>query len=223
MKNKKLQFLSNLFPFRGLRDKTLETIFSEFDYSITEFSRGDVIYSPENYQRKIGFVLDGECEVMRIRSDGDPVFLNTLSRYGSFGILSFLSQDAEYPTQIKALRASSVLFISGDDMLAIIKKYPTVAMNVIAFLAERVSFLNKKMATFSEKSTSQKLASYLMRKFGESGSEFSVSRTRISAEINIGRASLYRDLDTFEKENLIKVNQKKIIIISPEGLERKIK
>ncbi len=219
MHNNELQFISKLFPFENIDHNTLEAVLSSISYSKIDFLKGDIIYSPENFQSKIGFIVDGECEVMRIRADGDSVFLNKISKYGSFGILSFLSPEKEYPTQIKALKTSTVLFISGEDMISVMKEYPEISMNVIKFLAERLIFLNKKMATFSEKSTAGKLASYLLTKLRESGNEFTASRTSISAEIDVGRASLYRDLEYFENENLIKTVGKKIIILSREGLE----
>ncbi len=214
-----LLFISKLFPFVGISKKTIMSIFSDLSYSKMEFSKSDVIYSPENYQMKIGFIIDGECEVMRIRSNGDHVYLNKLSKYDSFGILSFLSSEKEFPTQIMAMKQTTVLFISGADMLNVIKNYTDISFNVIKFLSDRVAFLNKKMATFSEKSTSGKLASYLLAKVRENGFEFSESRTAISEKIDVGRASLYRDLEYFEKENIIKTDGKKIIVLSPERLE----
>lgn len=215
-----LDFLSRIFPFKNLKERTLNAIFSEIDYSVERFSRGDVIFSPSCFQKKVGFVISGECEVEKPTDGDDGISLNILSRYASFGILSVLSEGAEYPTRIKAKKSASVLFISGEDMLAVIKKYPTVSMNVISFLADRISFLNKKVSTFSERSTSKKLASYLLLKFKESGERVSVSRTRISSEIGVGRASLYRDLSTFEDKGLISLSAKEIIINCPEGLER---
>lgn len=220
MQAEHIEFISRLFPFKGLKEKTIEMIFAEIDYSIEEFRKGDIIFSPSSYQKKIGFVIDGECEVSKVRSEFDSLPLNTLTRYSSFGIMAILCQEAEYPTRISASKLSTVLFINGNDMLATIKKYPTVSMNVIAFLADRISFLNKKIATFSGKSTSEKLATFLLDKYHDMGECICISKTKLSAQINVGRASLYRDLDAFEAESLIKVEPKRIIIISPEGLER---
>ena len=112
------------------------------------------------------------------------------------------------------------MFIGGDDLIAIIKGYPEVSMNVIKFLTSRITFLNTKVATFSEKSTVQKLAYYLLSKYRECGSTIKVSRTTLAAELGVGRASVYRDLDHLFQKQLIEINQKEIIIKCPEGLER---
>lgn len=218
-----IEFASELFPFKNLKEKTLSLIFSEIKYSVSTFQKGDTVFSKESYRKTVGFVMEGECEVEKKRSDGDLIPLNSLPKYASFGILSLFSPEAEFPTIIAAVRPSKILFIDGSDMLSIIRKYPTVSMNVVTFLAGRIAFLNKKIETFSGRSTMEKLATYLIAKYKENGSETTVTRTKLSAEIGVGRASLYRDLDYFESNGLIKTEQKKIIIICPEGLERILK
>ena len=112
------------------------------------------------------------------------------------------------------------MFISGDDLIAMIKKHPEVSLNVIKFLTSRITFLNTKVATFSEKSTVQKLAYYLLSKQREFGNTVKISRTTLAAELGVGRASIYRDLDTLSQKGLVEINQKEIIIKCPEGLER---
>lgn len=215
-----IDFASRLFPFKNIKTKNLEAIFSEISYTVSKFSKGEIIFSPSNFQKKVGFIIEGECEIQKLKDEDSCVPLNTLSRYASFGILSVLSPNSEYPTRIISTKQTSVLFICAEDMIAVIKKYPTIAMNVISFLTTRISFLNQKIDTFSEKSTLKKLSSYLLNKFHESGEKITVSRTKLSAEIGVGRASLYRDLETLESKNVIKTNQKEIIIICPKGLER---
>lgn len=215
-------FLSKTFLFQNMDSEEIKSIVSSAKYFVSDFSRDDIIYSSESNEKILGFIIDGSCEVMRLRNDADAISLNTLSKNAAFGILSFLTEE-EYPTQIVAKRKTTVLFFRGNDILSIISQNPKVGMNVIKFLGERISFLNKRIATFSEKSTLQRLASYLLAQYEKHGYEFSVSRTKISTEINVGRASLYRDLTLLENEKIIKSEQKKIIIICPEGLERKIK
>ena len=214
--------ICELFPFKGIKEQSLQSIIDDIHPEICEFSRGDIIFSPSSYQEKIGFVIDGECEVGRPRADDDSVLLNLLTRYSSFGILAILAPAAEFPTLIRARKKSKILFIPGKDMISVIKRYPTVAMNVISFLAERISFLNRRIATFSGKTVEEKLASYLLSHKSESA-EIPLSGTKIASAINVGRASLYRTLDSFESSGIIILEDKKIIIKCPEGLERILK
>jgi len=220
MERELIKFISELFIFKGAKPEVVEEIYGSYNFALESFSKGDVIFSPDNFQKNIGFVVSGECRVERLREDGDSVFLNTLKRYDSFGILAVLSSDSEYPTRIVSAKSTSIFFMNGNDLIAIVKKYPEIAYNVITFLTSRIAFLNKKIATFSGKNTTQKLASYLLTKQRENGTVIKISRTKLASELGIGRASVYRDLDLLEDKGLIQINQKEIIIKCPEGLER---
>lgn len=220
MKLIRLDFISKLFPFKDLKDSTLRAIFADSKYSVMHFSKGDIVLSQKTDNRCVGFVIDGECSI-ETKCNGDGgVTLNRVSKYGSFGILSVFSDDLEYPTVIYAASACDILFISADEMTRIIKKYPTVAMNVIKFLADRIAFLNSRIKTFSEKTTLEKLAAYLLYRYAESGEEIEISKTALASEIGVGRASLYRDLDTLVNDGIIALKNKTVIIICPKGLER---
>lgn len=210
-----------LFLFDSLAPDTVSKIFSEIDYRIESYRRGDIISSPSQPPDGIGFILEGECKVSRHRGDAEPLQLNLLPRYSSFGILSVFSDTEEFPTEISASRPTKILFIPKKDMIDLCRGYPDIAMKVIGFMADRISFLNSKVSTFSEKSTLQKLVNYLLTKYRKIGDTITCARTDISTEISVGRASLYRDLATLESEGLIKIESKKIYIIDPEGLERK--
>ena len=92
---------------------------------------------------------------------------------------------------------------------------------MINFLAGRISFLNKKIATFSGTRVEDRLAAFLIceaEKHGESSFPFNCQKT--AKEINAGRASVYRALSAFEDSGLISLVDKKIYIKDLQGLER---
>lgn len=197
----------------------LEKIISTVTIEDMDFKKGEVIFSPTNHPEKIAFIASGECIVERVRTS-DTIPLNILKKSDSFGILSIFSSGEEYPTRIKALTPARVLFINKDDIVGLVKRYSQIAMNVIGFLSGRIEFLNKKIAAFSGKSVEERLATYLLEKKKLHGCEFSFSPTAVALTLNVGRASLYRAIDSLTKLGYIKSETKKIVIICPEGLER---
>ena len=221
MSQKNMEILLDTFIFSSILPKDALNILSEINYEVKTFSNGDSIYSPSHYEKKIGFVLAGECVINKLKSDGSLVPLNVIKPGDSFGILAVLSCKNEYPTQIVASRNSEILFISQNDFFAVIKKHSEVAMNVISFLSEKISFLNSKISTFTSDNVEQKLASYLFSLCSKiEKNEFEFNRKRTAEIINTGRASLYRALDSLSNQKLISYDNKKIYILDPEGLER---
>jgi CRP-like cAMP-binding protein len=221
MKNEIKKILSSLFLFNSVSDYELEQICGEITPEIKKFKHGEKIYSPYEFEKKLGFVLSGECSVERIKQKGSNVPLNLLCTGDSFGIMAVLSKAEEFPTVVIAKKESKILFISETDALHLMNSYSTVAMNVINFLAKKIEFLNKKVATFSSDTVEEKLASLLLLRANEAGADEFVFNAKKSAEaINIGRASLYRAISSLSLAGLIILDNKKIIILDRKGLER---
>lgn len=215
--------LINSFLFRGLSSEQLEIMLEKNPPYLCSYRRGEEIYSSTHEEKLVGFIVSGRCEVRITKADGNRVVLNTLSDGASFGILSVYSSET-YPTQLFALKNSEILFFTSEQIRDFVNSNLQIATNLIEFLAGRISFLNKKIVTFSGTRVEDRLSAYLLSEAYERNSyEFDFNCCRTANEINAGRASVYRALDSLEKLDIISFNNKKIIINDPRGLERNIK
>ncbi len=216
-----LDFFKNTFLFADIGDDEAISAYSKLNPTFRTFEKGEFIYTEHEYERKLGFIADGCCEVQRVHSDGTTLPLNTLKTYGSFGIIAVLSDNHEYVSCIVAKQKSTIVFIDRDDLISIMKNHSSIAINVSKFLANRIIFLNQKVHTFSGTTVEKKLANHLVscaNIYGEL--EFDFNRKRTSEIINAGRASLYRALDSLRDGKFITYDSKKIYITDLKGLER---
>lgn len=214
--------LKNSFLFNSLNDAEFSRASDCFSGEVKTFERGEEIYSPNSFQRKIGFIISGECVVCRNQNSGGRVTLNTIFPGGSFGISTVFSKD-DFPTVIFAKRRTSVVFLTQDELLHLMREFPAVALNIIRFQNERITFLNKKIETFSAGSAEKRLACYLLDELKSKGDTFVFNRKKTSELLGVGRASLYRALDTLIAKDILCCNDKKIYIKDPKGLERIVK
>lgn len=214
-------FFSETFLFDGITKDKVAEILKSISPTIISYTTGDVIFSPCSFEKKIGFVLQGECIVERIKADGTNIPLNTLKRAESFGILTLLSKEDSFPTLVRAKRNTTIIFLSRDDFINLIRTEHTISINTIAFMSDRIAFLNRKISTFSADSVEQKFAKMLFDLYCQTKSrELSLNIKKASETLNSGRASIYRALDSLVQQEIIKIENKKIIISNPEGLER---
>ena len=215
--------LKNLFLFEGLSNSVLSKIEKELDFTVRAYPAGSDIYSPDEFKHEIGFILDGECAVERIKNEG-RMQLNTLKKFDSFGVLAAFLCEEEFPTAVRAKKASSIMFITREQLNFLIKSYPEISLKIINFMGERISFLNKKIATFSSDNVEQKLSNHLVNLSNQNSSRILQINLKKTAElINSGRASLYRALDALIQKGLIKFENKTIYILDLIGLERNSK
>lgn len=216
-------FWGRTFLFRNLDSESIDTLLSHVTIEEKCYQKGDVIYSPDDFERKIGFVYCGECLVGRM-TGGTLVPLNTVKAEESFGIVTVFSARDEFPTLVKAKTACTVLFFTASDIRSLISENSLLALNVIEFLTRKINFLNDKIAAFSGGSVEEKLAGYILglqKKYNSL--EFDFNKKKGSEAINCGRASLYRAIDALEATGYLSFENKKIYIKDLEGLERILK
>jgi CRP-like cAMP-binding protein len=215
-------FFKETFLFRGVNEKTLDLLLKK-NFETCKYKKGEVIYSPEDYDRKIGFIYNGKCAVLRERHGAENVILNVLQRSESFGVLAAFSTE-EFPTSVRAMSDCEILFFTKSEIVNLITKSPEISLNLINFLADRIAFLNKRIATFTCSSASSKLASYILSEYARCGTdEITFNCKRAATVINTGRASVYRALDSLSADGAIVYDTKKITIKNIEMIERMLK
>ena len=214
-----IKVLLKSFLFAGISEEALKILLEEKPPTQVSFKRGELIYSSEG-DAMVGFIISGRCEVRLNRGSGGKTVLNTLTEADSFGILSVYSED-EFPTCVYATKNSEVLFFTAEQIQHFVNNNAKISANLIKFLANRISFLNKKILTFSGNSVEKRLAAYLINESKKrSEPSFPFNHNKTAEEINAGRASVYRALASLEAEGLISVKDKKINMIDQKGLER---
>ncbi len=216
-----ITFFKSTFLFSGMSDAAVLTAMKDITPEYRMYAAKECIYSPTDYDRKLAFVLSGECNIERIKSDGGKVPLNTVSAGGSFGIVAVLTDTEEFPTEVSAKTKCEIIMIQKHEVKELIFKNPVVCENLISFLAGRISFLNKKIATFASDSVEEKLTNFLLNEAERRRAcEFPFNAKKTAEAINSGRASLYRAIASLTDKGIITLVDKKIFINDLKGLER---
>lgn len=220
---KNIQILSNIFLFRNLAADDIQALIGDSDLDVKSYKKGDVIFSPDIFDKTVGFILKGRCEVRCTRHDGAGTLLNVLGKYDSFGVLAAFSCE-DFPTEIYAMSSSDILFFKKEQILDFMEKNHKISLNIIEFLTDRINFLNRRIATFTCTTVEDKLASFLLSQYSRLGTnELTFNCQKTAAAINAGRASVYRALTTLADAGYITYDTKKIYINDPQGLERTLK
>lgn len=215
MKNKLYNAISSCFLFEGT---DINELFTNITADIQSFDRGDVILEPENCQPNLAIILEGKAEVFNCSCEHNTS-LNVIPAGGVFGAAALFGGNRNYFTTVKAKTKCTLLFLSEETVVALIKKDFTVSLNYIRFLTSRIGYLNSLINSYTAGSAENRLACYLISKSKNENEFFlSLSYSSLANLLGIGRTSLYRALDLFEKNGIIVRDKNRITIINRDLL-----
>ena len=208
----------DFFLFRGLSDAKRTALKERLPFKIAHYADGETVFSPGKSERLLGYIATGTVNVYRNTAE-NSVLLNRLFAGDSFGASALFGGEDAFPTHLVAKNGVTILFISQNDLKAFLFSYPEAAMNYIAFLSDRIRFLNRRIRGFAAGSTEEKVAHFFLE--NEENGEVSLKNlSLLASSLSLGRASLYRVIDAMTERGIIDRNQNKIIIKNKSELER---
>lgn len=204
--------------FGGCDRETIEGIIISGGSSKV-FRSGEIMEA--EYSPSVGILLSGRG-VIYSSDKGRQTLLRFIAPGSAVGVASLFA--AEPPaTRIEACGdgKSEMFFIGKDAFEKLLEEDSTFRINLIKFLADRVSFLNSKIDTVTAGSAERKLAIFIKNspQSNEGAIELGMSMTALAHALDIGRASLYRAFDSLEKNDIIKRRGDAILLLSPEKLD----
>ena len=213
-----MDLLSRCFLFADIPADELPGLFAGL--SAVEYPAGAVIYSRTQFRKAVGVVLSGRLSAVK----GKDILLNTLGPGGCFGVAALFCPAEDYVTTVRAKEPSKLVFLSDQWLTGLFRSYPQAAVSYIAFLSQRIRFLNRKIDSFTAPSAQESLFYHLVGTARDGKAEVVGGYSQLARTLNMGRASLYRALDALETEGRIRREGKIVYLLSdgdspPERIE----
>lgn len=232
----------NIESFRDLFTRTITRV----------YEKGEVIAREGKPCNSIGIITLGSVAVQKISCSGEFATIALLSVGDFFGEDMLYSSSSVFTTTLEATSRTEVLYVSKDIMNEMMLKCPSVKDNFLRILSDRLKAQNRRIELLSQKTLREKIAYYLIDLFNEQSlkksetippscrncDEFAtemckypsearkvilpVSKEIVAKFLAMPRPSFSRELMSMEKEGLIKVEGRTIILCDVSRLEREI-
>ena len=208
----------DFFLFRGFSDEKRRALKDRLIFKVASYTEGETVFSPGKSERLLGYIASGTVNVYRNTAE-NSVLLNRLFAGDSFGASALFGEEDTFPTHLVAKNDVTILFISQKDLETFLFSCPEAAMNYIAFLSDRIRFLNRRIRGFAAGSTEEKVACFFLEN-EKNGAVSLKNLSQLASSLSLGRASLYRVIDAMTERGVIDRDQNTIIIKNKSELER---
>ncbi len=195
----------------------LRQVLSEDGADLADYKKSDLIYGVNAFNLAIGFILKGEVKVVKRENSA---VISVLGAGDIFGCASLFSGKDYYVNDIIAVGDCRVLFIRKETAEKLMLRDGGFSLGFIRYLSERLYYLNTRISTFTAGTAESKIASYLFSQFAAEGrGEITLSMSRMALACDVGRASVYRALESLCLAGAVEKQGKTIMLISEDKLK----
>ncbi len=210
--------LFRCFLFAPLSEKERKEALVAANPLSVAFSAKEVIVKAGTPFPYLGYIAKGEATVSRV-GEKHAVTLSILKEGDLFGASALFGNSTRFPTNVTAKTNGALLLIEQAAVEELLVRFPSLAKAYVSYLSEKIRFLNRRLDVLAGRSTEEKVAAFLLHNT-ERSNALPVQKTALSSLLGLGRASLYRVLDSLEEQKIIRSSRSEIEILNKKELEK---
>jgi CRP-like cAMP-binding protein len=209
------EYLHQFIYFRDLGASDLDHVASLT--SLRTLARGEMLSLEGDPCTMVYFVIEGRVRAYKISPQGREQVVTEIQAGQSFYLAPALD-GGPLPTSTQAATRAILLCISGQDFVALLQRYPPLAMHVLVDFASRLRRLSSLVEDLSLRSVSERLARLLVAR-AQSPDGHSMTQREMAAQLGTVREVIARTLMQFEREGWIRVRRGVIEIVDLAALQ----
>ena len=213
-----LEFLKSILYFSGLGPAELEAI-GRLVFEKTA-DRAEIVLLEGESAENLYFVASGVVKVFKTSAEGKEQILSIVRPGESFNDVAIFDGGPN-PASARAMGPVILCGVKKNDMEAILRDHPQLALNVIKVLARRVRHLVSLVEDLSFKHVISRVARILLEHIGgEMSRGPRLTQQEMAAMAGTAREVVGRSLKALEEEGAIKLDRHRIVITDKEALRR---
>lgn len=213
------KFLSNIFLFSSFAGKEVDLL--ESSTSLKKVSKGEQIFSEGLDASAFFIVVSGKVKIYKVSPDGKEHTLH-IHGHGDLVAEAAIFDSMVYPASCTALEDSTLIRISREGFLILIKRHPELALKMMSSYSKRLRQFVSKIEELSLKDIKSRLASYLLEKStienGRTICRLKYSKKELSSLLGTIPETLSRSFAFLKQNKLIVEKDNLIIIPDPDKL-----
>lgn len=214
-------YLRNIPLLAKLSDEDMLSVRNEL--RVRHYKKRDVVLQKGSSGDSLLFLLSGQLQVIVITEDGREIGLRILSPGDFFGEIAVINGTLR-SASVVAITPVLVGLLPQAISLHLLSHSPSVANQMLHFLAEKVHHDSEFRALLSIHNTAKRIYTFLdfmkEKKHGEDVVENFPTHQDIANIINTSRETVTRTLLMLAQQSIIKKDQHRLIILNPEALQK---
>lgn len=212
--------LARLPIFQNLSDDAV----SKLEDILVErgFSKNETVFTEGDEAAGFYIICKGRVKVFKLSAEGKEQILHIVGPKELLGAVSAFAGNP-YPANADAMEKTVAYFFPRRDFLALVRKEPSIVMNMMANLAVRLQHFTRVIENLSLKEVPGRLAAYLLylcrRSECREFIEIDVSKAQLASLLGTIPETISRILRKMTERNILSVSGRKVKLLNKKALQ----
>jgi len=186
------------------------------------FRKGETIFSEGEDGNGFYVVITGRVKIFKLSPEGKEQILHFFGPGEPFGEVPVFTGQ-HFPAHAEAMEQSRVFFFPRKSFVDLIKRNPSLALNMLAVLSKRLRRFAALIDDLSLKEVPGRLAAYLLylsaQNKGSKVLELTITKAQLASLLGTIPETLSRILGKLSSQGLIETDGRRIRILQLEPLQ----
>ncbi len=210
-----IPFLKGTRLFKEISTKGLALIARQSREN--KFRKGDIVFSEGDSGETLHLIKKGKVKITKYNKDGKTKTLAILRENDSFGEMAILTKDVRSAT-VEAIEDVITVSISKEDFETLIKQEPSIPMQIIKTLSERLAKADRDIKNLALGDARARIAS-VMLDLADDIKSTKFTHQEIADLAGLTRETTTRTLKLMEDDGLLQAKNRKLVITDLERLK----
>lgn len=200
--------------FQGLGEAEMEDIACLLP--MIAYRTGTVLYEPGKTDERLFLLKEGSVQIYRLTPDGRKLVLASVEPGAAFGEMAFLGQTLSGSFAV-VTSDSAVCVMSRVDIEQVIRDHPTVAVQLIAMMSERLRVAEDRLEQMAFAPVPARVARLLLD-LADEDEVCGHSHQDLADMIGTSRETVSRVLEDFKSSGVVSVDRRALQIMDRHAL-----
>jgi CRP/FNR family transcriptional regulator len=215
-----LNHIARVPLFEGLPHQQIEDLAMIVTDQV--FRKGENIFSEGEDGNGFYVVITGRVKIFKLSAEGKEQILHFFGPGEPFGEVPVFTGQ-HFPANAEAIEESRVFFFPRKSFVDLIKRNPSLALNMLAILSKRLRRFAGLIDDLSLKEVPGRLAAYLLylsdQNKGAKDLELTITKAQLASLLGTIPETLSRILGKLSSQGLIETDGRRIRILHAEALQ----
>lgn len=205
--------------FEGIKKEEINTMLSCLQAEMREFAKGEYIFRRNDTVSHIALLLEGAVHIQKEDYWGNLSILSEINKGELFGEAYACSGNTPMINNAVAVSAVKVLFMDINRILTTCPSgcrfHERVICNLLSVIASKNRMLTQKLEHMSQRTTREKLLSYLSEqsvKAESSSFDIPFNRQQLSDYLSVDRSAMSAELCKMRDEGLLEFQRNHFLL-----------